>query len=397
MSLTAALAAAALATAPPPASAPGLVVAHAGKIYVEGRAVARGAEPAWSPDGRRIAFTRAGEIYVVDADGRNARRLTTMAQPGAFPAWSPDGRTIAFARTRDVFSVPSRGGPVRRLTRSPKPWLMRTTPAYSPNGRTIAITATTDAYNSDVFLMRPDGSNLRRLTRSQGTHDRLGEEHAPDFSPDGRRIVFVSNRDGNAELYSIGVDGRDERRLTRTPRVDEEAPRYSSDGTRILFTDDGRIAHMRAAGGDVRRLGSGTSADWRPPVRSLLEDGRPVPTALLRPVPPGVFGSSGVYGSASFGPYRGGTLTALVVHNLRPGGFARARLHAGTSLRRLSASFTLLPELHANRRGTARVQGRVLFRGIEDVAFADIADGRHSVVIVVRGRIVAFGVVPRDR
>jgi Tol biopolymer transport system component len=264
MSLAATIVAAAVATAPPPvASHPGLVVSHGGKIYVERRAVARGAQAAWSPDGRRIAYTRLGEIYVADADGTRERRLTAMAQPGSFPAWAPDGRTIAFARMRDLFSVPSRGGPVKRLTRSPKPWLIRTTPAYSPDGRTIALTASTDAYNSDVFLMRPDGSGLRRLTRSQGTHDRLGEEHAPAFSPDGKRVVFVSNRDGNQELYAIGVDGRNERRLTRTPRRSETDPRWSRDGKRILYAHDGRIAHMAAAGRDVRELGSGTSADWR--------------------------------------------------------------------------------------------------------------------------------------
>jgi TolB protein len=141
--------------------------------------------------------------------------------------------------------------------------LLRTTPAYSPDGRTIAITASTDAFNGDVFLLRADGSGMRRLTRSQGTHDRHGEEHLPDFSPDGKRIVFTSNRDGNLELYVIGVDGRGERRLTRTPTSDEDAARYSRDGKRILFAHDGRIAHMAAAGGDVRELGLGTSADWR--------------------------------------------------------------------------------------------------------------------------------------
>jgi hypothetical protein len=121
------------------------------------------------------------------------------------------------------------------------------------------------------------------------------------------------------------------------------------------------------------------------------DDGRPVPTAVLKPV-----GGSGVYGSASFGPYQGGTVAALVVHGLKARGFARARLHAGTSLARLSASFTPLPDLWANRRGTARVNGRVLFRGIDDVAFEDIVDGEHSVVIVSRGRIVAYAVVPTE-
>jgi Tol biopolymer transport system component len=258
-----ATAAVATAAAPPVADDPGLVVAQGGRIYVEGRPIARGGQPVWSPDGRRIAYTRLGEIYVADANGRNERRLTRTAQPEHSPAWSPDGRTIAFAGVRDVFTVPSRGGAVRNLTRSPKPWLLRTTPAYSPDGRTLAISASTDAFNSDIFLIRADGTGLRRLTRTQGTHERFAEESTPDFSPDGRRIAYLSNRDGNAELYSIGVDGRGERRLTRTPGRNEELPRYSRDGRRILYAHDGRIAHLRATGGDVRELGAGTSADWR--------------------------------------------------------------------------------------------------------------------------------------
>ncbi|MDQ3823377.1 MAG: hypothetical protein M3321_09075, partial [Actinomycetota bacterium] len=258
MNVAALIAAASLAAAPPPvADDPGLVVAHGGTIYVEGRAVARGGEPTWSPDGRRIAFSRLGEIYVADANGGNERRLTTMQQPVSHPAWSPDGRTIAFSGIRDVYTVPASGGRPKNLTRSPKPWLLRTTPSYSPDGRTIAISASTDAYNSDVFLLRADGSAMRRLTRSQGAHTRHGEESVPDFSPDGKRVVYTSNRDGNVELYSIGVDGRNERRLTRTPRADEDAPRFSADGKRILYARGGRIAHMAASGGDVRELGAG--------------------------------------------------------------------------------------------------------------------------------------------
>lgn len=122
------------------------------------------------------------------------------------------------------------------------------------------------------------------------------------------------------------------------------------------------------------------------------DDGRPVPTAVLRPV-----AGSGTYGSASFAPHgSGGSVAVLVVRRLKPNAAAQARLYAGTSLGSLGASFTLLPDLRANRRGYARSQGRVLYRGVEDVAFEDVADGRHSVVIVSRGRVVAFGVVPRD-
>ena len=124
---------------------------------------------------------------------------------------------------------------------------------------------------------------------------------------------------------------------------------------------------------------------------ALRDDGRPVPTAVLKPV-----AGSGVYGSASFAPWQSGTVATLVVRRLRPGASAEARLYAGTSLARLSASFTRLPILVANRRGAARAHGRVLYRGTDDVAFEDVADGEHSVVVISRGRIVAFGVIPRD-
>jgi TolB protein len=251
----------------PVADGPGLVVAQGGSIYVEGRPVAKGAQPVWSPDGARIAYQRFGEIHVVDADGRNDRRLTRRSPglhwPASSPAWSPDGRTIAFSGTRDVLTVPAGGGAIRNLTRSAESWRGNFTPAYSPDGRTIAFSRSTDAFNNDIFLMSSDGKNLRRLTRSQGTHDTLAEEHGPTWSPDGRTIVFVSNRGGSFDLYSIRRDGRGERRLTATRRIDEDAPRFGRDGRRLLYVHGGRVATVKPDGSGVRELGRGVAADWR--------------------------------------------------------------------------------------------------------------------------------------
>ena len=252
---------AATAAAPPVARAPGIVVSLDGWIYIEGKRVGRGDQPVWSPDGRRIAFVRNGSVYVAAADGSRTRRLTSSGATS--PSWSPDGIRIAFARGRDVFAVSVATGKLTRLTRTKQPWLGNHTPAYSPDGKTIAFSRSTDAFNNDIFLMRADRPNLLRLTRTQGSESSFGEEHGPAWSPDGRRIVFVSNRDGNWELYAIRPDGSGERRLTRTPGATEDGPRFSADGTRLVYVRDGSVVVARADGRFVRDLGRGTAADWR--------------------------------------------------------------------------------------------------------------------------------------
>ena len=211
----------------PVAKAPGVVVAHGGRIHVNGVAIARGFQAVWSPSGKQIAFTRYGQVFVVDADGRSERRLTKREPgvhwPASFPAWSRDGKRVAFTGTRDLFTVTVADRTLTPLTRSRQSWFGNFTAAYSPDGRTIAFSRSTDAFNNDIFLMSADGENLRRLTRTQATDGKLGEETMPTWSPDGRTIVFVSNRDGNFELYAIDRTGRNERRVAQTPRADEES------------------------------------------------------------------------------------------------------------------------------------------------------------------------------
>jgi Tol biopolymer transport system component len=263
-------AATAAAARPPLATAPGLVVSQSGGIYVEGRQIAKGTQPAWSPDGTRIAFERSGELFVIDADGSNSRRLTVRKagyhRPAKSPAWSPDGRRIAFAGTRDIFTVDLAGLKVTRLTHSERPWIVHNTPAYSPDGKRIAFSRSTDAFNSDIFVVNANGTKLRRLTTSRGTDSVLGEEHGPTWSPDGRTIVFVTNRTQKSfELWRVDVNGKNERAITDTPspKYDEDLPRFSKDGKRLLYAHDGRIAVMNIDGTGVRELGLGTSADWR--------------------------------------------------------------------------------------------------------------------------------------
>jgi Tol biopolymer transport system component len=251
----------------PVADAPGLAVAQGGRIYVGGKPIARGAQPAWSPNGTQIAFRRDGQIFVIGANGKNERRLTRrepgLHWPGNSPAWSRDGKRLAFSGTRDLFTVTVAGRRLTALTRAQHSWLVSLTPAYSPDGRTIAFSRNVDWANRAIYLMNADGTGLRRLTYGEGTVRKFRRDQEPTWSPDGRTVVFASNRDGNGELYAVDRNGRNGRRITRTPHANEQSPRFSRDGRRLLYVHEGRVAMMNVDGTGVRELGFGTAADWR--------------------------------------------------------------------------------------------------------------------------------------
>jgi TolB protein len=152
-------------------------------------ACAQESDPAWSPDGQKIAI---GGIYVMNADGSGQQRLAR----GNAPAWSPDGKKIAFLRSgenSEVYVMNADGGRQQRLARG-------NAPAWSPDGKKIAFLR-----SGEIYVMNADGGRQQRLARG----------NAPAWSPDGRRIAFRSTRDGNPEIYVMNADGSGQRRLTR--------------------------------------------------------------------------------------------------------------------------------------------------------------------------------------
>jgi TolB protein len=237
--------------------------------------------PAWSPDGKRIAFERdlpfwsqdRFQLYLVRMSGGATHALT----PGPFdvmPAWSPNGGRIVFSRSTpfesaSLYSVDSRSGRALKLTFG----AIDVTPAWSPDGRRIAFARfpadeplRTDG--AQLFVADANGSNVRPL----GTPALRGA--SPAWSPDGTRIAFVSFQDGNGttcavdcapngELYVVNADGSGLKRLTFT-KADDEHPTWSPDGTAIAFSSgyelrrDGHapwLMVMPASGGRAIRLG----------------------------------------------------------------------------------------------------------------------------------------------
>ncbi len=257
--------------------------------------------PAWSPDGRRIAFAseRDGksDIYMMNSDGSEATRITDHFGIHWSPVWSPDGRRIAFESLKDesgrreiesrsyenpeIYVMNSDGSELTRLTDHTEGDY---TPAWSPDGRRIAFVSSRDGNWGDIYVMNSDGSEATRLT------DHSGINWSPVWSPDGRRIAFQSEQDGNSDIYLVNADGSELSRLTDNPGWDED-PVWSPDGRRIAFASDRdgnwEIYVMNSDGSEVSRLtnhpGPDGSPDWAgagaatplPPTTETADDSPP--------------------------------------------------------------------------------------------------------------------------
>ena len=173
---------------------------------------ARDTMPAWSPDGGRIVFTsnRDGnydltQLYVMNADGTNQHRIYYSDAMSQRPTWSPDGRQIVFANDKEdsrsgnfeIFAIePETALAEKRLTFRRR---FDVSPIFSPDGTRIAYVSNADG-NSEIYLMGSDGSGTVRLTRN------AAEDIDPSWSADGKRIVFCSNRTGKFAIYEMNVE-----------------------------------------------------------------------------------------------------------------------------------------------------------------------------------------------
>ncbi|HEY7535543.1 MAG TPA: Tol-Pal system beta propeller repeat protein TolB [Thermodesulfobacteriota bacterium] len=166
--------------------------------------------PEWSPDGRRIAYSANGDIYVANADGNGAVNLTGHPSIDVSPTWSPDGSQIAFVSDRagspQIYIMSSNGGNPRKITSGG----YNTDPAWSSNISVNRISfVRVEGSEANIYTVNPDGSDLQKLTGGSRRNEN------PSWSPDGHYIAFSSTRTGAKNIYIMYLNGENQRPLTK--------------------------------------------------------------------------------------------------------------------------------------------------------------------------------------
>jgi Tol biopolymer transport system component len=233
-------------------------------------------DPALSWDGNELAFASdrdgdweiflllGGECHpyrygtpVPDPEDTDVRQLTNNPATDRYPAWSPNGKQIAFSSDRtgvpQTYVMAADGSGLRQVTHRPTG---ATVPSWSPDGSSIVYQSPVgELGHNDLFLIRVDGSGDRRLT------DNAADDEHPAWSGDGKTVAFVSDRDGNEEIYALDLTTNEETRLTENPGRDIE-PAWKGNGVYFSTNRDGYWALYRAdrnGGGDDLFRGSGRS------------------------------------------------------------------------------------------------------------------------------------------
>lgn len=209
------------------------------------------------------------EIYVMNPDGGDQRRLTFSQYEDSSPDWSPDGSRIAFISERDdpqagecspdcmyqIYMINADGSDVHRVVETDFRTLH---PDWHPDGTKLSFD-TEFNLQGDIYVVNADGSGLQRL---------IEDGFWADWSPDGTQLAFASNRDGNVEIYVADADGSNQRRLTENRQLDY-FPDWSPDGRRIAFArlERRQIFVMSADGSNEQQLTHQSNAEnpsWSP-------------------------------------------------------------------------------------------------------------------------------------
>ncbi|MBP6391027.1 MAG: PD40 domain-containing protein [Flavobacteriales bacterium] len=198
-------------------------------------------DPAWSPDGGRLAFVLSSEksrvVYVMKPDGSDRRALTPAHVRAIHPSWTSDGRGLLWSTDDDlrppakneseIYAVDVTTLDIDTLITGG----VNTFPVMSPDGGKLAFRRIVGDMNSEVFVANVDGSNARNLT------DHASYEGWPAWSPEGTRIAFAANRNGkDHQIFLMQADGSNVRLLADT-QGRGTSPKWAPDGLSIFFTN----------------------------------------------------------------------------------------------------------------------------------------------------------------
>lgn len=232
--------------------------------------------PDWSPTGQEIAyvsyFSGWPGIYLADVATGRKSPVATDQPLNTSPSFAPDGRRIAFGKSvgggnTEIFVVNRDGSDLRRLTHQPP---IDTNPAWSPSGREIAFTSGRGG-SPQIYTMDAEGANLRRISREGGYNDGAA------WSPDGTRLVYATRRSGQ---FAVAVTDLVtlETRLLVSGVGNHESPSFSPDGKKIVFASkkqygsrgETQIYVMDADGSNLRQItssGNNSAPSWSPFLR----------------------------------------------------------------------------------------------------------------------------------
>jgi Tol biopolymer transport system component len=213
-----------------------------------------GSDPMLSPDGAKIVYCSLrdaiySQIYVMNSDGGASKRVTDVKTGDACgPAWSPDGKKIAYyafantqpSRNPEIWLMDADGSNPKKLTDHGMD------PSWSPDGRQIAYASRRDGI-FQIYAMKADGSNVRRLTKDKS------EDSNPAWGPAGNAIAYISaTTDDRRGLFVMNPDGSEPQRLIFSKHQDFCFPSWSTDGSQIIISSLNRLGSQGIVPGEEK-------------------------------------------------------------------------------------------------------------------------------------------------
>lgn len=219
------------------------------------------------------------DIYIMDSDGRNPKKLTANKSESLHACWSPNCKKIAFYSKKDkdsnyeIYVMDSDGKNPIKLTDNNKGNALNYWLSWSPDGKKILFQSKRDG-NEEIYVIDADGKNLTRLT-----HNPEGSFY-PSWSPDGKSIIFCLKSKDKGGIYTMDAKGENQIRLTDDRATD--FPRWSPDGKKIVFPSYRELYIMDADGQNQKKLTNNPGFDCRYEFLAWSHNGLKIAFALKK-------------------------------------------------------------------------------------------------------------------